>query len=220
MTAFESIVDYMRAIPTPDIERADFMTKQVWSIPGWSGSLQYLFFETAIRCLPDNPAILMCGVYHGRDLTMLALASKFLNKPVRLTGVDLFSNQPCADWTEAQKKMGCWELNDFGMPPNMETAKYNCPEATIVKSNSVDFLLGDEDSTEPEEKFDLIYLDTSHDFQTVREEIEAAKPCLNPGGLLAGDDYIGEPHWGVKQAVDEAFSSRAVFGNMIWLAQP
>lgn len=217
MTAFESIVDYMRAIPKPDIDRANFMAAQVLSIPGWSGPLQYLFFEAAIRCLPENPSVLMCGVYHGRDLLLLSMASKFLKSPVRLAGVDLFSNQPCADWTEAQKKIGCWELSDFGMPPNMETAQYNCPEATITKGNSIDYLLS---GPECGGKFDLIYLDTSHDHQTVQEEIAAAIPRLNPGGLLAGDDYIGEPHWGVKQAVDEAFSSRAVFGNQIWLAQP
>lgn len=215
MTAFESIVDYMRAIPRADIERANFMVAQVQDIPGWSGSLHYLFFEACIRFLPDNPSILMCGVYHGRDLFLLAAAAKFLKKPVRLTGVDLFSNEPCADWTEAQKKIGSWELNGFGLPPSMEAAKRNCPEAEIIKTDSYEFMVGH--SLDDVERFNLVYLDTSHDYESIMEEIVAAKSI---GQLISGDDYTGQPHWGVKRAVDEAFSSRAVFGDCIWLAQP
>lgn len=213
MTAIASIIEKLRAIPRADIEHATAQARKAAHIPGWSGNLHYLFFEHCLRFLPVNPDILVCGVYHGRDLNFLSLAADHLGLPVNLTGVDLFSDQPCADWTEAQRGKS-WEANGFGPPPSLQIAKHNCPGAEIVQADSFEYLVS------CGRKFNLIYLDTSHDELTVREEIAAALPCLKAGGLLGGDDYNGEPHWGVKKVVDETFNSLAIFSQRIWLVQP
>lgn len=52
-----------------------------------------------------------------------------------------------------------------------------------------------------EQVFDLVYIDGSHDYESVRADAEAARKLLKPGGFLAFHDYdLGHP--GVQQVVD------------------
>eukprot|EP00933_Yihiella_yeosuensis_P002033 TRINITY_DN10334_c0_g1_i2.p1 TRINITY_DN10334_c0_g1~~TRINITY_DN10334_c0_g1_i2.p1 ORF type:complete len:546 (-),score=77.15 TRINITY_DN10334_c0_g1_i2:1005-2591(-) len=73
-----------------------------------------------------------------------------------------------------------------------------------------------------DEKFDLIYIDAQHDYDSVWEDLVAWWPLLKVGGLFAGDDYtldnpVGNDYWGVKRAVDE-FAWQT--GNMEYLLAP
>jgi hypothetical protein len=50
--------------------------------------------------------------------------------------------------------------------------------------------------------FDCIYLDGSHEYEDVRDDIQSYLPLVRAGGLLFGDDYADE--WkGVQRAVHE-----------------
>lgn len=50
--------------------------------------------------------------------------------------------------------------------------------------------------------FDLVFIDGSHDLESVRADAEGAALLLRPGGLLVFHDYGGED-FGVTEAVDE-----------------
>lgn len=66
--------------------------------------------------------------------------------------------------------------------------------------------------------FDIVYLDASHDYLSVKEDIKAWLPKVKKGGVLCGDDYISG--WdGVIQAVDEAFGKKVqrVAGQQWWV---
>jgi hypothetical protein len=133
--------------------------------------------------------------------------------PPTLIGVDLFSGEPCADWTPEQRAKGSWEDNGFGPGPSEEAAKKNAPNALIIKADSISAMekLGI--------KVDLVYLDTSHDYETVKREIIAAMRILATGGVIAGDDYH-EPntHWGVDRAVSEMLPRHVALWNRIWIS--
>lgn len=66
-------------------------------------------------------------------------------------------------------------------------------------------------------RFDLIFLDASHDYPNVKADILAWLPLLADGGIICGHDY-DPPHWmGVKQAVEECVPKfRVVPGCTIW----
>lgn len=65
--------------------------------------------------------------------------------------------------------------------------------------------------------FDIVYLDASHDYESVKADISAWLPKIKEGGILCGDDYIHG--WdGVIQAVNEAFGEKVErVGNQQWM---
>lgn len=52
-----------------------------------------------------------------------------------------------------------------------------------------------------EQVFDLIYIDGSHDYESVKADVDGARKILKPGGLLAFHDY-DQNHPGVQRVVD------------------
>ena len=58
---------------------------------------------------------------------------------------------------------------------------------------------------------DFVFIDASHEYQDVLDDIKHWLPKVKPGGVLAGHDYYVQPHNhtfapGVKQAVNESFN--------------
>jgi hypothetical protein len=79
----------------------------------------------------------------------------------------------------------------------------------------------------PDHSLDFVYIDAMHDYDSVKEDLEAWYGKVRPGGILAGHDYQDEdlPHevCRVKSAVDEFFASlgkpvRATFQDVPFLS--
>ena len=61
---------------------------------------------------------------------------------------------------------------------------------------------------------DFVFLDASHDYESVKEDIEAWRDHVRPGGVLSGDDYdlYPIPHsMEVHKVVDELFGDHVKF---------
>jgi predicted O-methyltransferase YrrM len=69
-------------------------------------------------------------------------------------------------------------------------------------------------------RFDLIFIDGNHTYESVKADIECWSKLLRPNGVLAGHDY-GNPPWeGVIKAVDELVPKfRIVPGTSIWTTE-
>ena len=66
-------------------------------------------------------------------------------------------------------------------------------------------------------RFDLIFIDASHDYESVKADIEAWLPLLAPGGILCGHDAY---RWGVKAAVKQLVPSHRIVPNTsIWTTE-
>ena len=64
---------------------------------------------------------------------------------------------------------------------------------------------------------DFVFIDASHDYQSVKDDIEAWMPKVKEGGVLSGHDY---PDWdGVKKAVDEVFGKDKIARYGSWVHQ-
>jgi glycosyltransferase involved in cell wall biosynthesis len=58
-----------------------------------------------------------------------------------------------------------------------------------------------------DKSLDFIFIDASHEYEDVRDDIIAWLPKLKDGGVIAGHDYINDDFPGVKKAVHEILSS-------------
>jgi predicted O-methyltransferase YrrM len=85
---------------------------------------------------------------------------------------------------------------------NMGERKYKSIKATS-KTASKKFA---------DESLDVVFIDLTHTYEAVKEDIALWLPKVKKGGYLAGDDY--HENWlGVIQAVDELLPSRTLVGD-------
>ena len=66
--------------------------------------------------------------------------------------------------------------------------------------------------------FDIVYIDASHEYEFVIEDINHWIPKVKQGGVICGDDYV--QGWsGVIKAVDEVFGDKVnlVGGQQWWV---
>ena len=68
---------------------------------------------------------------------------------------------------------------------------------------------------------DAVFLDSDHDYEHVKAEIEIYRKLLRPGGLLAGHDAFNRDYPGVLRALFEAFPATFRMGaGSIWYVTP
>lgn len=184
-------------------------------IRGYSGAAHYAFFK-ALLTSEQIHDFLMLGVYHGRDISFITdiLACYHPGRTMRIVGVDKFSDTPCADWPagSAGKR---WHEAGFGAPPSMAQALQalgSYVPVELVESEDASYL------HTTDRKFDVVYLDTAHDYETVMRQLRQARRVCKPGAIICGDDYSDQGTWGVQRAVREAFKHHSVFADWIWVS--
>jgi predicted O-methyltransferase YrrM len=94
------------------------------------------------------------------------------------------------------------------------TLKNLIPIIDKIKIIKNDSLL--ESKNYPDEYFDIVYIDASHEYEYVKKDILNWLPKVKTGGIICGDDYIaGWP--GVVMAVNEILGNKVnVVGNQQW----
>jgi predicted O-methyltransferase YrrM len=81
----------------------------------------------------------------------------------------------------------------------------------IIKNDSLS-----ESKNYDDEYFDIVYIDASHEYHPVKNDILSWLPKVKKGGIICGDDYTaGWP--GVVQAVNEIFENNVnKVGHQQW----
>lgn len=81
----------------------------------------------------------------------------------------------------------------------------NFPQLKVVKMTSEQASI-----IFPDGYFDMVYIDTVHTFEHVKDDIGYWLPKVRDGGLISGHDYGGKRWPGVKEAVDEWFGEKNI----------
>lgn len=103
-----------------------------------------------------------------------------------------------ADWDSVQKVFKKNVIDRF--PFNVCAMKMpSLSASSLIKDGSLDF----------------VFIDANHSYIWTKEDIEIWTPKIKNGGIIAGDDFVDKPLYGVKQAVRESFKEFKLI-NKIW----
>jgi hypothetical protein len=155
-------------------------------VPGWFDSPGF-YREMVCRC-PDGGAIVEVGCWQGRSLACLLVEVVNSGKRIAVHGVDhwqgsAFEPKLIADAARIDLQAECRK--------NCERAGY--PHWSLHSGESTAIA-----ATMP--PVDVVFIDASHDYDSVAADIRAWLPRVKPGGIIGGHDAYMP---GVQQAYTE-----------------
>jgi hypothetical protein len=158
-------------------------------------------YVDAVRNVPDNAVMVEVGVLKGKSFSHLMTEIHNSGKNIRAYAVDDFKTLMGWKWDENVREAFTLNLAPHG--GKYQTIIDSSTNAAAMFSyNIVDFL----------------FLDASHDYESVKKDIEAWLPKMKPGSVMAGHDYTDD--WeGLKKAVHEVFGDRVQVLNDCWRVQ-
>lgn len=164
--------------------------------------------EALLSRLPDGPVIgAEVGVHDGR------MSERLLARPgLTLVMVDVWdvaderyvaSGDPRAAMSAAdaaRAKRRALERTEFAKSRRIIAHARSLVAAHALARGSLDF----------------VFIDADHSEEAVREDIEAWREKVKPGGMLGGHDY-GHPDFpGVRQSVDDLVGTVEVGPDRTW----
>ena len=155
------------------------------------------FLHQTLRFLPWDPVMVEVGTWLGGSLYHLIKGTDDLNAVIHC--VDHWYGDPVLNPSGAELEdvyQGFLKnLKEMGSPDNVTVHRKSSIEASET------FL---------DESLDFIYLDGSHDFDSVHRDLLAWWPKIKDGGIVSGHDYSSGNFPGVVAAVDGFFGEGKV----------
>ena len=158
---------------------------------------------------PKN--FLEIGVFHGvTSRNICELLHSIHGKNFKFTGVDIFSNNrenlneeyaPNLKFSNPLKRIYYKYI--------IRTDPYSLQSVlNLLKKfrNNVNIIKGDSNKVLKDlnlEKFDYVFLDGGHKFETVKSDLEHLTKVISNGGIVVCDDYNLFQAPGVKAAIEE-----------------
>jgi predicted O-methyltransferase YrrM len=186
-----------------DLGQQEFKMEHFYhNIEGWSSeSEQGELLKTILPLINTNQKIKIAeiGVYQGRGTSMWNTILINENLEYEYKAIDHFEGS-----SEHNKSIDYYGITIDNLKPIIDKIE-------VIKNDSVS-----ESKNYDNEYFDIVYIDASHEYELVIEDIKNWLPKVKKGGIICGDDYIsGWPS--VILAVDEIFNNKVnVVGAQQW----
>ena len=171
-------------------------------IEGWSSEKdQGNLLKTILPLVKNDQLIKIAeiGVYKGRGTSIwnTILINEGINYEYK--AIDHFMGS-----SEHDKTTDYYNITLENLIPILDKIE-------VIKNDSLS-----ESKKYEDEYFDIVYIDASHEYDFVLEDIKHWLPKVKKGGIICGDDYtIGWP--GVMSAVNEMFDDKVnVVGDQQW----
>jgi predicted O-methyltransferase YrrM len=168
--------------------RSQISIERALTIGGWMSPRELIWLAAAAQTCYR---ILEFGSFHGRSTRALAD-----NSPPNciIHCVDPWNGDYLTD-----DELKVADMNTYVKPYFEINLKDHIESGKVVPHRGYSY------SFKSDEKFDLVFLDGDHRYQTVIKDINKAWELTRSHGIICGHDY-GHTLWpGVKKAVDERF---------------
>jgi predicted O-methyltransferase YrrM len=140
-----------------------------------------LAYRQMVAEVPERGRMVELGCYKGRSLC--SVAEQVKSRGILVEAVDTWHYELGAIG-EFKRNIDAFGLTHLVSPAHM-------------RSLDAAKLFGGQ-------TFNLVFIDTPHDYASVIADLRAWLPLVKPGGIIAGHDYC--PQWpGVAKALDEVF---------------
>jgi predicted O-methyltransferase YrrM len=150
-------------------------------IPGWFDFAD--IYDEAVERFPDGAHFVEIGVWYGRSACYMAQRLKDSGKRIRFSVIDTFDARP--DLLEQFQS----NLHKAGLADRVEIHRGRSQELALLPELSG--------------PFEFVFVDGSHAFQDVYDDLRLWYPKVRPGGIFAGHDYTDWRYSpDVKAAVD------------------
>lgn len=169
------------------------------TITGWMAPSELTYLASLAR---NSRCIAEIGSWRGRSTTVLAHHS-----PGIVVAIDTFQGS-VEHQQELKGKPASGLFYDF----SANVARYDNVWPLLANS-----LAGARIISHSPMRFDLIFIDALHDYESVKADIQAWMPLLATGGVLCGHDAY---RWGVKAAVRQLVPHHRIVDNTsIWTTE-
>lgn len=166
-----------------------------FDIEGWCDYIDG--YTEAVNAFPDGSLFVETGAYLGLSTTIMGTLIRDSGKKIKFVSVDTCQgsvNEQGGHHLKALERGGGTFVGEL--------------HQNLIKHKVIDYVtLLISDSVKASELFvdnsvDFVFLDSNHEYEFVKKEIEVWLPKVKVGGWLCGDDYTS--YWaGVMQAVEE-----------------
>ena len=156
---------------------------------------------------PKN--FLEIGVFHGvTSRNVCEMLYLLHGNGFKFTGIDLFSHEvvskdehiPKTKFSNPLKTIYynyIIRLNPYSHQSVLKLLKKFEKNINIIKGNSNKIL------KEIQSKFDYVFLDGGHKYETIKNDLKNLTQVINNGGIILCDDYNLSYAPGVKKAIDD-----------------
>jgi cephalosporin hydroxylase len=159
----------------------------------------------------DNSHFVEVGAFYGKSAAYMAVEIANSKKQIKFDVVDTWRGSP-----EHQK--GAWDYkSDMVEDTAFEVFKQNMSPAEGYY-NPVKLASTEAAKLYADGSLDFVFIDAAHEYESVKEDIEAWYPKVKPGGYIGGHDYV-VGKYGVYRAVDERFEKDFELFGVSWLHQ-
>jgi len=169
------------------------------------------FYASVVREFESGSKFVEIGSWRGRSSCFLGVEIFNSGKSIELHCVDTWlgseEHQPGGEFPE-----GYQILKDDGL--YKEFISNIQPIKDIIKPIRLTSI--EASSLYEDESLDFVFLDASHKYEDVKQDLVAWYPKVRKGGIFAGHDYPSWPE--VVKAVDEFFPQKDFHSNeLCWI---
>lgn len=185
------------------------MQHYFWNVYGWFSPYDGEVYKQMVEQAENGAHFVEVGSFAGRSSCLMAVEIINSKKQIRFDCVDTWLGSivhQVGQQSEYHSVANGTLFEEFQENMLPVAGFYNAirlPSAEAAK-------------TYADNSLDFVFIDADHEYESVKEDIEAWLPKVKIGGTLAGHDYEG-PWWpGVAKAVHELTSGGAWPGTSCW----